>query len=218
MSQDESDNETLVTKRPDHRAQWVSTFISINFVYALAHSTSKESNLFDAIYVAEREKARAKPGLCPRLPPRRIEVVKGPIPTLEHGSGSGRVPVRIAVCGVSKSWRQRYPDDFKKYAHLIDMRVTNKPDIDSFLEQYPESNLHKELGGTQDGIGGALVEGELDTAGLDAMGTGGGEGAYFGSCPAIDYDGDEESGAILETTGTLVGNPSTGVSDGPEGM
>ncbi|KAG8727992.1 hypothetical protein FRC10_005423, partial [Ceratobasidium sp. 414] len=152
MSQDESDGEgMLVTKRPDHRAQW-------------------QSNLYDAIHVAGREKARAKPGLCPRLPPRRVETIKCPIPTLERGSGSGRVPVRIAMCGVSKSWPQKHPDDFRKHVHLLNMRETDKPDITSFLEQHPESNLHKMEVNDNQGWGDAWVKGEGDMGGVGGVG------------------------------------------------
>ncbi|KAG8738429.1 hypothetical protein FRC10_006847 [Ceratobasidium sp. 414] len=75
MSQDESNEEGgLITKRPEHRSRW-------------------ETNLYDTISVAERMKARARPGLCPHLPPRRVEIVKHPIPLLERGTGGGKVTI-----------------------------------------------------------------------------------------------------------------------------
>jgi hypothetical protein len=100
----------------------------------------KETNLYDAIHVAERKKSRAKPGLCPRVPPRRVDVVKHPIPQLERGTGSGKVIVRIAACGISKSWRQKHPEEIKKYIHLLNMKMTEKPDISAFLSQHPTSD------------------------------------------------------------------------------
>lgn len=159
--------------------------------------------------MAEREKARAKHGFCPRLPRRRIEIIKCSIPTLEHGSGSGRVPIRIAACGVSKSWRHKNPDEFKKYAHLIDMRETDKPDIGLFLEQYPESNLH-ELGDDQDRTGGARIGVEGDKVGVCTNGDGDG---HSDGWPIVNYDGDEESGAILDMVDLLPKNPAAGADD-----
>lgn len=87
----------------------------------------QETNLFNTIHVAECEKARAKPGLCTRLPCQSVEMVKHPIPHLERGSGNGKVTVHIAMAGISKTWRQTHPSNFGKYTHLINMKETAKP-------------------------------------------------------------------------------------------
>ncbi|KAG9084987.1 hypothetical protein FS749_004775 [Ceratobasidium sp. UAMH 11750] len=118
VSQDESDDDGgLITKRPEYRAQW-------------------ESNLYDAIRAVEFEKSTTRPGYRPRVL-RRIEVVKRPIPLLERGTGSSKVVVRIASCGISKAWREQNPEELKKYAHLINTKATTKPDIKSFLADHP---------------------------------------------------------------------------------
>ncbi|QRW07650.1 hypothetical protein RhiLY_06649 [Ceratobasidium sp. AG-Ba] len=101
VSPDESDDEgCLVTKRPSYRAQW-------------------EINFYEAIRVAEHEKAKAKQGLCPRFSARRLEVVRRPVPQLERGKGRRKTIVRIALCGLSKSWREANPLDLAKYKPLI---------------------------------------------------------------------------------------------------
>ncbi|KAF8602007.1 hypothetical protein BDV93DRAFT_509670 [Ceratobasidium sp. AG-I] len=96
-----------------------------------------ETNLYKAIQVAEREKGRARPGLYPRLPSTRIETVRRPIPHLERGTGSGKVTIRIALCGLSKSWREAYPDEIQKSTHLLNMKAVTKPDISAFLAKHP---------------------------------------------------------------------------------
>ncbi|QRV96984.1 hypothetical protein RhiJN_25003 [Ceratobasidium sp. AG-Ba] len=118
-SPDESGDEgQLITKRPDYQAQW-------------------ETNLFEAIQVAEHEKAKAKPGLCPRFPKRQLEITRRPIPQLERGTGTNKVIVRVALCGISKAWREANPHEFTKYAPLINAKATTKPDISAFLARYP---------------------------------------------------------------------------------
>ncbi|KAG9089974.1 hypothetical protein FS749_000914 [Ceratobasidium sp. UAMH 11750] len=140
VSQDESDDEGgLITKRPEYRSQW-------------------ETNLYEAIRVAELDKARARPGLCPRGPPRRIELVKRPVPQLERGTGNHKVVIRIPLCAISKSWRDSNPDELKKYAHLINTKVTAKPDISAFLGKYPMPKHEEDDYSTSDresnGVGG----------------------------------------------------------------
>ncbi|QRW10141.1 hypothetical protein RhiLY_09140 [Ceratobasidium sp. AG-Ba] len=64
MSQDESDNDgILTTKRPEYRAKWIT-------------------NLFEAMDVLERERPRPKHQALAH----RVEIVKRPIPHLEHAS------------------------------------------------------------------------------------------------------------------------------------
>ncbi|QRV77038.1 hypothetical protein RhiJN_05053 [Ceratobasidium sp. AG-Ba] len=119
VSPDESDDEgCLVTKRPSYRAQW-------------------EINFYEAIRVAEHEKAKAKQGLCPRFSARRLEVVRRPVPQLERGKGRRKTIVRIALCGLSKSWREANPLDLAKYKPLINVRAATKPDIGAFLRKHP---------------------------------------------------------------------------------
>ncbi|KAG9093099.1 hypothetical protein FRC06_011673 [Ceratobasidium sp. 370] len=159
MSQDESDDEGgLVTQRPEYRSLWLHNCLN-------DWETAKESNLFDAIHLADCEKAKAKPGLCPRLPPRRIEIVRCPIPHLERGTGAAKSTIRIAVCGISKSWRRANPDEFKRYAHLLNTKANVRPDISSFLTQYPMLDTNGQSG--QDD-GGHLAES------VGASGDGGG--------------------------------------------
>lgn len=178
----------------------------------------QETNLYDAIHVAECERARAKPGLCPRLPHRSIEAVKRPIPHLERGSGSGKVTVRIAICGISRAWRQSHSNDFGKYAHLINMKETVKPDILLFLEQHPMSNLDDdEVDKRGDNSDSGVVKLEGGWSGKEDMdvdtGASSGEADHFGVWKGVDYDGDEESGAVLEMGGDLLWYGTTGVGD-----
>jgi hypothetical protein len=99
--------------------------------------SAQETNLYEAIRVAELEKATARSGPPSALPVRRVEIVKRPIPQLERGTGSGKFVVRIAACGVSKGWQTRYPDELWKYTHLINLKAAIKPDICEFLAKYP---------------------------------------------------------------------------------
>ncbi|KAB5587918.1 hypothetical protein CTheo_8639 [Ceratobasidium theobromae] len=119
MSQDESDGEgELITKRPSHRAQWVN-------------------NLYEAIRIAELEKTKARPGPAPNRLLRRVQIIKCPIPQLERGVGSGKFAVRIAACGVSKGWKDRNLDDYRRYIFLVNQKATSKPDIAEFLAKHP---------------------------------------------------------------------------------
>jgi hypothetical protein len=190
--------------------------------------------LYEAIHAAEREKARAKPGLCPRLPFRRVEVVKRPIPHLERGTGTGKVTIRIAVCGVSKSWRDKNPDEFRKYAHLFNMKETTRPDVTSFLASHPmvhpddhgddnDNDSRSDYGLTQQPW---AVDVKLE-GGQAGNGDEGNEGGVNVDFPARDdeeYD-KEEGGASMEileiralaehgTIGTVSSQKSPGASEG----
>ncbi|QRW11229.1 hypothetical protein RhiLY_10228 [Ceratobasidium sp. AG-Ba] len=181
MSPDESDNEGgLCTKRPDYRAQWTN-------------------NLYAAIDVAEQK----KPGFRPGFRSRHMEIVRRPIPRLERGRGSSKVLIRIAHCGISKTWRKTYPDDFTKYAPLIDTRDTTKPDITSFLEQHPEP--HPDEKGTaikpESGQSSGALEIELHEED--------GQRRDFGLWDGLDYPGDKESGAVLDMNGSFYGAKAT---------
>ncbi|KAF8605657.1 hypothetical protein BDV93DRAFT_506749 [Ceratobasidium sp. AG-I] len=107
------------------------------------------------------------------------------IPTLEHVLGIGKVHIQIAVCSISKSWCQKYPEDFKKYAHLLNTKATSKPEIASFLDQHPEGSLDKKRNQQQSGWDGRSMRGD-NTA------------DRFDNWPVVYYDGDEESGAVVE--------------------
>jgi hypothetical protein len=163
----------------------------------------KENNLYDAVFVAEREKAQAKPGPCPRFPLRQIENIRSPIPSLERGTGSGKVPVRIALCGVSRSWRQQHSDEFNKYAHLLNMKEATKPDISAFLTQHPVSGIDGEK------IDNGNVKLESGAAGVLDLETGAGSGEA-GDWANLFYDGEEESGAILEMPRETTGSAMAG--------
>ncbi|KAG9085536.1 hypothetical protein FRC07_013350, partial [Ceratobasidium sp. 392] len=175
VSPDESDSEgNLITKRPRHRAQW-------------------ENNVVDAIYVAECEKAKAKPGLCPRFPPRIIEITNRPLPLLERGIGSAKVIVRIALCGISKTWCHDYPDEFRKNPHLINMRETDKPDTSMFLVQHPMASIDNDE--YDNGSDGSVIKSEEAGSGT--------KNAGFGTWTGLNYEGNEESGAVLEMGGSV---------------
>ncbi|KAG9085356.1 hypothetical protein FS749_004476 [Ceratobasidium sp. UAMH 11750] len=166
MSQDESDVEVgMVTKRPKHWAKW-------------------DTNLFDAIHAAERKKAMAKPGHSPHIPPRQIKVVKRPVPQLERGTGSSKVVIRIAFCGISKSWREKNPEEFWKCAHLINARVIAKPDIDAFLVENPMVKTEVE-------------EGSENQDSMDAEHAGDNGAGQDGGWKSDAYE-EEESGLILD--------------------
>ncbi|QRW01120.1 hypothetical protein RhiLY_00117 [Ceratobasidium sp. AG-Ba] len=134
MSQDESDGEGgVVTKRPEYRAQWVT-------------------NLYEAIRVAQMNKARTQPGISPCPSRRRIEIVKRPISQLERGTGSSRVPVRIALCAISRSWRNVHAAELLKSQHLVNSKANAKPNIDSFLAQHPMPDDGEDADNEGDGI------------------------------------------------------------------
>lgn len=91
--------------------------------------------------------------------------------------------------------------------HLLDMKETNRPDIASFLEQHLETNLHKkEPSDNLDELGGTQIEGEGDMANVGVMGVGSNKLGSFHSCPAINYNRDEESRATLELVDIFSGN------------
>ncbi|KAG8750948.1 hypothetical protein FRC12_012684 [Ceratobasidium sp. 428] len=122
MSCDESDDKGgLITKRPEYRATWVT-------------------NLYRAIEVAQLEKAKSQPGLCPRPPRRTVLMSNLPVPHLERSTGSSMVTIRIAQCAISGSWRKVNTGNLSKFAQSLDSRVTKKPDIGSFLALHPMPN------------------------------------------------------------------------------
>ncbi|KAG9092551.1 hypothetical protein FS749_015622 [Ceratobasidium sp. UAMH 11750] len=168
MSQDESDDEVgFITRRPNHRSQWAT-------------------NLYEAIHVAQLEKNRSQPGLCPRPPQRRIEISDCPIPQLERGTGSSKVTVRIALCGVSKSWRDNHPSELLKHGHYINSKVFEKPDIRSFLAQHP---MPKHDGDASDGETEGNGAGQSETSvGPDGGGYGTGQNQGDASQDATDQE------------------------------
>ncbi|QRV74707.1 hypothetical protein RhiJN_02722 [Ceratobasidium sp. AG-Ba] len=160
-SEDESDGEGgVVTKQPDYRAQWVT-------------------NIFEAIGIAQFQTAQSRPGICPSPPHRRIEIVKRPIPNLERGTGSSRVPIRIALCSISRSWRNTYPDELQKYQHLINHKANTKPDIDTFLAQHP-------MRGGNDGNENKSPNGNSESEVLNPAIPGGSGVAEFVNSVALD--------------------------------
>lgn len=224
MSLDESDDEgKLITKRSVIRAQWVSTWDWLISMLADLN-VLQETNLYDAIFVAERVKAMSKPRLCPRLHHRSVEPVKRPIPHLERGTGSGKVTVRVAICGISNNWRQQNPDELRKYSHLLNMRVLAKPDISLFLKKHPLSSIDGD--DENDGGESGWYNGELAHAAVkveesplgdeDPIGAGGNEANELAKWYSLNYDGDEESGAILEMGGILSGHGAVDMTDKSE--
>lgn len=158
--------------------------------------------------MAELEKAKARSG--PILRPRRkIQIVKRPIPHLERGIGSNKITVRIALCGISKSWRRRLPNEFTKYGHLINTRLTAKPDIIDFLTKYPMSDNDDNDNG-ESGL-------ELDWGAQTERGTGKDEdepkGEHQGGGNDGGYGCEDQSvpGESLEDNG-LGNNGHTGMS------
>ncbi|KAF8603014.1 hypothetical protein BDV93DRAFT_508771 [Ceratobasidium sp. AG-I] len=198
MSQDESDEEgALVTKRPEHRARW-------------------ETNLYEAIHVAEREKAKARPGLCPRIQPSRIQLVRRSIPHLERGTGSGKATIRIALCSFSKSWREANPDEIQKNAHLLNMKEVVKPDINDFLAKYPMPEVDSgesvkdepkldEASDSELWAFGTQVEGQL------------GEGEY-GVDFGMSVSGDGAEGRVAEEDGLILGMQAGSQGHGLTGL
>ncbi|QRV94938.1 hypothetical protein RhiJN_22956 [Ceratobasidium sp. AG-Ba] len=190
MSVDSSDDEgNLVTKVPSTRSQWVT-------------------NVYRAIGVAEYVRSNGK-----FAPPTKTQIVDGPIPHLESGTGSGKMTLRIAECAISKSWRASHPDDFAKSAHLINASETIKPNVLDFLERYPLSLLNR----NKDDIA-VKEEGYVNAGTKEHM-------PFEWNQPApIEYDGDEESGGILEvlelqeaaTAGTKTGLTTSDIPIDPQ--
>ncbi|QRV91933.1 hypothetical protein RhiJN_19951 [Ceratobasidium sp. AG-Ba] len=165
VPQDESDDDgVLVTKHPDNRAQW-------------------ETNLVEAIDTAGHQKFQARPSYSRR----RVEIVKRPIPHLERGTGATKVTVRIAICGISKSWIKAFPKEFKKYSPYVNSSANVKPDISAFLEQYPAHCANDDL-----------AENTKDQQVVQETGVGNDRADSPKLYAGFDYDGDEESGAILD--------------------
>ncbi|KAB5587473.1 hypothetical protein CTheo_9089 [Ceratobasidium theobromae] len=197
MSHDESDGEGgLVIKRPVHRAHW-------------------ETNLYEAIRVAEFKKAKARPGSSVSgLTPRRVELVKRPIPHLERGVGSGRFVVRIAACGVSKGWKEDNPEEYRRYTHLINLRVSSRPNIIQFLADNPRVEQDQlddsQIGEASDGVGDAGQEiGEYDGA----------FGTHARSDDiATDNAFDNPGGASRVDIGPLLEQPDPAVLEGGVGV
>ncbi|QRV80056.1 hypothetical protein RhiJN_08071 [Ceratobasidium sp. AG-Ba] len=119
VSAEESDGEGgLVVKWPDYRPQW-------------------EINLYNAIDVAEAKHARAKTGGNSCSVQRRIEPIPCPIPQLQRGTGAGKIVIQIPLCSFSKSWQARNVEQLKKSTHLVNMKLVDKPDINTFLAEHP---------------------------------------------------------------------------------
>ncbi|KAG8794351.1 hypothetical protein FRC12_024852 [Ceratobasidium sp. 428] len=59
---------------------------------------------------------------------------------LECSTGSSNVAIFIAQCTVSGSWCKANTGNLSKFAQSFDLRVTEKPNIDSFLALHPMSN------------------------------------------------------------------------------
>jgi hypothetical protein len=166
--------------------------------------------MYEAMNTAEREKIKTKSGTGSRLPNRKIKIIKGPIPHLERGTGNTKVTVRIAMCGLSKAWRHNNPDEFQKYAHLINANAIEKPDITSFLEKHPASRVNDN---SLDEHNIAAEESEVNLEegrrGEEdgSLGVNGGSDAadHLNAWTTLDYDGDEESGMVLELGGNGFG-------------
>lgn len=95
------------------------------------------------------------------------------------------------------------------------MKQTAKPDISSFLEQHPMSNItDDEDDKDSDMLDNGAVKLEVGWSGEEGtdIGTGAsnGEADHFGTWKGLDYDGDEESGAVLEMG---VGSLGYGMTD-----
>lgn len=99
-------------------------------------------------------------------------MVKCLIPHLEHGTGSSKLTIRIPWCGLSKTWHEQHSEDFKKYAHLINMKVTTKPDITAFLAKHLMPTDNNDADGWDQGdntrarTGGSM---DLDLGGMRRM-------------------------------------------------
>lgn len=81
------------------------------------------------------KEAMSRPGICPRPPKRRIKRVHRSLPRLTEEGGKNIV--RIAACGINKSWRATYNEKYTLNTHLINTNVSTNPDIGAFLNQYP---------------------------------------------------------------------------------
>ncbi|KAG9119635.1 hypothetical protein FRC07_005263 [Ceratobasidium sp. 392] len=140
------------------------------------------TNLYRAIHVAEHVRSNGKFG-----PPQNHQIVDAPIPHLERGTGSAKVIVRVAECAISKSWRASHSDDVARFAHLINASETCKPNILDFLERHPLSlldcNEDKNLIKEEENLKTDMEE----------------DAPIWKETAPIEYDGDEESGMILET-------------------
>ncbi|KAF8599160.1 hypothetical protein BDV93DRAFT_511868 [Ceratobasidium sp. AG-I] len=145
-------------------------------------------------------------------------VVKRPVPHLESGTGSSKVTIRIALCGISKSWREKNPRDLTKYGHLINTKATTKPDIDAFLTKHPEPNSGNGNNGDEkcehgEDTGGPAKLREGNQVGSDKSGHSG-EGVEDEAGGGGGY-GEENNGGFIE--GTSNDTEASSVSSG-EGL
>ncbi|QRW05794.1 hypothetical protein RhiLY_04793 [Ceratobasidium sp. AG-Ba] len=163
MSPEESDGEGgLCTKRPDYRARWVC---KSNYPPTVTNTEYMQTNNLPEFSLGA---------------PRQFDAQSLGL----SGTGSQKAIVRVAHCGISKTWRETYPDEFKRYTHLINGQDMIKPNIASFLEQHPEPC-------PDDNNGGYIKHesGELGGApGLNPN-AGNGQMGVFGSWNGLDYPG-----------------------------
>ncbi|KAF8597594.1 hypothetical protein BDV93DRAFT_562104 [Ceratobasidium sp. AG-I] len=181
-------------ERPSHRSGWVI-------------------NANRAVYLAERAKARNQVGSHPLPLQQRVKTVEVPIPTLMTGPAKAKELQFIAACAISKSWRKKHAEDFKQSAYRISTKANEKPDIEAFLERFPEPDENdgddeqddepdNEQEVEEDATGAPVVAGD-DHIGWDE---GTGESGRAG-----DGLGDGDVGSIDKGKGK-----DTGGEDGPE--
>ncbi|KAG9120485.1 hypothetical protein FRC07_004010 [Ceratobasidium sp. 392] len=115
------------------------------------------------------------------------QIVNAPIPHLERGTGSAKVSVCVAEGAISKSWRASHSDYVARFAHLINASETCKPNVLDFLERHPLSlldcNEDKNLIKEEEHLKTDMEE----------------DAPIWKETAPIEYNGDEESGMMLET-------------------
>ncbi|KAG8723733.1 hypothetical protein FRC12_004114 [Ceratobasidium sp. 428] len=117
VSEEEEVGGVIQVKQPSHRASWINNFL-------------------DAVRAHEAQKPKNQ-SRTPALPYQFV-TVDAPIPTLTRGTGTSKVPVRIAAAAISKTWREQYHDAYTKSYHLINLDAAAKPNISLFLLQNPK--------------------------------------------------------------------------------
>jgi hypothetical protein len=137
------------------------------------------------------DKAKARPGICPRRPKHAVVTINAGVPQLERGSGRNNIIVQTAECGFSKEWRKENKTLIDKFSHLIDKKV-KKPDISAFLTRYPvqESDSEDEGDEDEDPRGGD----DMEQPGHEARNV---ERAESGANEESEGEYDEDMGPVV---------------------
>jgi hypothetical protein len=152
--------------------------------------------LFNSMNAAELEKAKKRPGLCPRPRPHIYEEGQDEFPQLTTVNGTRDVPVLVAYAGLKKSWRKDNREFVDASTHLINHKLKTIPDIANFLQQYPPvTDDDDEESDFEELDNGPATAQKVDEEGVDegwSQGDGFGVQEYIEPAP-VEIDGGDSA-------------------------